>query len=169
MACVKFYLAQGYEVEGIFFEYEQPSVNSEHAAATKIAEYYGIQLRIVQLPHLQADASGEIHGRNAIFALCALGIYGYGAYKIAIGIHSGTQYPDCSIGFVDRVNRLYDIYANGTVALEAPFAYWTKEQIIVYCKEHFLPIELTYSCEMGFIKPCGKCNSCLDRKAWLNE
>ena len=169
MACVKFYLAQGYEVEGIFFEYEQPTVNLERAAANKIAEHYGIKLRTVQIPRMQSNASGEIYGRNAVLAMTALSLYGYGTYKIAIGIHSGTQYPDCSGAFVDSVNRLYDIYANGTVVLEAPFVSWVKAQVIAYCKNLSLPLELTYSCEVGTTHPCGKCNSCLDRKVWLNE
>lgn len=167
MACVNFYLTQGYEVEGIFFKYKQPAVASEQNAAMRIAEHYGIQLRIIDLPQLKKDASGEIHGRNALFALSTLGIYGYGTYKIALGIHTGTQYPDCSIAFVKRVNLLCDIYTNGTIILEAPFVDWTKEQIIMYCKEQHLPLGFTYSCEVSESKPCGKCNSCLDRKEWL--
>ena len=169
MACVGFYLEQGYTVEGLFFGYGQPAVKAESIAANKIATYYGIQLHTIQIPQLRSNNSGEIYGRNAIFAMCALGVSGYGMYKIAIGIHAGTNYADCSVSFVDRINRLYDLYANGTVILEAPFVEWTKDQIISYCVDLALPLELTYSCEFGSEKPCGECKSCLDRKVWLNE
>lgn len=169
MACVEFYLEQGYTVEGVFFDYGQPAVKAERVAAKRIATHYGIKLRIIQLPQLCSNDRGEIYGRNAIFAMCALGINGYGTYKIAIGIHTGTSYSDCSSGFVDRINHLYDLYVNGMVILEAPFVEWTKEQIISYCIDLALPLDLTYSCEFGNEKPCGKCKSCLDRKVWLNE
>lgn len=169
MACVEFYLEQGYTVEGLFFDYGQPAVKAESVAANKIATHYGIQLRTIHIPKLCSNSLGEIYGRNAIFAMCALGVNGYGAYKIAIGIHAGTSYSDCSVSFVDRINRLYDLYANGTIILEAPFVEWTKDQIISYCVNLSLPLELTYSCEFSSEKPCGKCKSCLDRKVWLNE
>ena len=169
MACVEFYLEQGYTVEGLFFDYGQSAVKAESEAANKIATHYGIQLGTIQIPKLCSNSLGEIYGRNAIFAMCALGVNGYGAYKIAIGIHAGTSYSDCSVNFVDRINRLYDLYANGTIILEAPFVEWTKDQIISYCVNLSLPLELTYSCESSSEKPCGKCKSCLDRKVWLNE
>ena len=118
MACVEFYLEQVYTVEGLFFDYGQPAVKAESVAANKIATHYGIQLRTIQIPKLCSNSLGEIYGRNAIFAMCALGVNGYGTYKIAIGIHAGTSYSDCSVSFVDQMNRLYDLYANGTIILE---------------------------------------------------
>jgi len=169
MACVKFYLTQGYDVEGLFFDYGQPALIAERIAAGKIAEYYGIPFRIAQIPHLHSDPLGEIYGRNAVLSICALGLYGYGTYKIAMGLHAGTNYSDCTIGFVDRINCIYDLYANGTVILEAPFIEWSKGQVISYCNDWSLPLDLTFSCEYSGEKPCGKCKSCLDRKVWLNE
>ncbi len=38
----------------------------------------------------------------------------------------------------------------------APSAVWS------YCKRLGVPVELTYSCEMGKDQPCGKCLSCKD-------
>lgn len=169
MACVEFYLQQGYKVEGLFFDYGQPAIKAEKNAANRIATYYGLQLRAISIPHLHSNKFGEISGRNAVFAMFALGVNGYGTYKIAIGIHAGTSYSDCSVAFVERINSLYDLYTNGTVILEAPFVRWTKEQIISYCNDLSLPLELTFSCEFGSEKPCGECMSCLDRKVWLNE
>lgn len=94
---------------------------------------------------------------------------GFGAYKIILGIHAGSDYTDCSPGFVANINCLLDIYANGTICLEAPFIEWDKNGIILYCKEKEVPCHLTYSCETGSVPPCGKCLSCLDRKGHFDE
>ena len=47
MACVNFYLQQGYDVECIFCNYGQPGAVSELIAASKIAEHYQVPLRII--------------------------------------------------------------------------------------------------------------------------
>ena len=43
MACVEFYLKQGYSVEGLFFDYGQPALKAESVAANRIATHYGIK------------------------------------------------------------------------------------------------------------------------------
>jgi 7-cyano-7-deazaguanine synthase len=62
------------------------------------------------------------------------------------------------------MNKLLAGYTQGNVVLEAPFINWNKKMIYHYCKENNVPTDLTYSCENGTIPPCGKCNSCLDRR-----
>jgi 7-cyano-7-deazaguanine synthase len=47
--------------------------------------------------------------------------------------------------------------------LGAPFATWTKQDIIAYCRTRNVPVHLTYSCERGTEPPCGTCLSCKDR------
>lgn len=169
MACVNFYLQQGYDVECIFCNYGQPGAVSELIAASKIAEHYQVPLRIIETTNISIPESGEICGRNALLVQQALCCYGYGTYKIILGIHDGTGYADCSQLFVDHMNRLIDCYANGTIILEAPFLNWLKPEIISYCKANSLPVHFTYSCEAGKVPPCGHCLSCLDRKEYLDE
>lgn len=169
MACVYFYLRQGYDIEGIFCNYGQPGATPEFSAALKIAEYFHIPLRIIETTNISIPESGEICGRNALLVQQALCYKGYGTYKIILGIHDGTGYADCSQQFVDQMNRLLDCYANGKIILEAPFLNWFKPEIISYCKSNSLPISFTYSCESGKVPPCGHCLSCLDRKEFLNE
>ena len=169
MACAHFYMSQGYETEALFVDYSQPALLQERSAANRIATSLGIPLRTITVPQMHVYDTGEIFGRNAVLALQALAACGRGTYKIIIGIHSGTIYRDCSDSFISCINRIFDIYANGTIVLEAPFASWTKPQIISYCMSESLPISFTYSCETGGTRPCGKCKSCLDRKEYLNE
>ena len=169
MACAHFYITQGYETEAVFVDYSQPALLQERSAAKKIASFFSIPLRTITIPQMIVNDTGEVFGRNAVFALQALAACGRGTYKIIIGIHSGTIYRDCSDYFISSINRIFDIYANWTIILEAPFSSWTKPQIISYCISESLPISFTYSCEAGGTLPCGKCKSCLDRKEYLNE
>lgn len=169
MACAYFYISQKYETEALFVDYAQPALQQERHAAERIAAYLCIPLKIITVPKMHVYDTGEIFGRNAVLALQALAAYGKGTYKVITGIHSGTIYSDCSEDFIVCINRVFDIYTNGTIILEAPFASWTKQQIISYCLSEALPISITYSCESSGVRPCGKCKSCLDRKEFLNE
>lgn len=169
MACVNFYQQQGYEVDSIFCDYGQPAAKVEYAASKKIAEYFGIPLSIIKTKNIKIPSSGEICGRNALLVFQALCYKGHGTYKIVLGIHDGTGYADCSAQFVRSINRVIDCYSNGTVFLESPLVSWNKAEIIDYCKINKLPLEYTYSCEMGQIPCCGQCLSCMDRKELLHE
>ena len=148
MACVNFYLQQGYDIECIFCDYGQPSAVPELMAASKITEHYKVPLHTIETTNISISESGEICGRNALLVQQALCFFGYGTYKIILGIHDGTGYADCSELFVNHMNRLIDCYANGKIILEAPFLKWFKPEIVSYCKENSLPIQLTYSCEL---------------------
>ena len=169
MACTYYYLKLGYEVEGVFCNYGQPAFASEYNAAKSISNYYSIPLHVITTTGTKDSITGEICGRNALLVVEALFHIGFGEYKIILGIHDGTGYSDCSRLFVDEINRVLDLYSGGTIVTEAPFVDLYKSEIIQFCKDNKLPIELTYSCENGTVPPCGACPSCLDRKELLNE
>ena len=169
MACIHFYLNQGYCIEALFCDYGQPASVREMESAKTISKYYKMPLHIIRTTDIKIPKSGEICGRNALLVHQALCFGGYGVYKIILGIHDGTGYADCTQLFVDQMNRVIDCYANGTIILEAPFLKWHKKEIVTYCQENKLPLEITYSCETGRTPPCGCGASCLDRKEFLNE
>jgi 7-cyano-7-deazaguanine synthase len=81
---------------------------------------------------------------------------------IATGIHSGTNYIDCTPNFISSLQRVINIYSGGEIILAAPFLNWNKLDIWNYCKIKNVPYKITYSCEMGLKQPCGKCLSCKD-------
>lgn len=70
---------------------------------------------------------------------------------ISIGIHSGTNYSDCSELFVDKLQNIFDLYCDGKISIDAPFLEWTKSDIWKFATENDVPIHLTYSCEKGEI------------------
>ncbi|MHB1708977.1 MAG: 7-cyano-7-deazaguanine synthase [Thermoplasmataceae archaeon] len=163
-ACIYYYQKLGYTVNGIFIDYGQISAIFERQSARRIAENYQISLLECSYVNDKTYLEGEIPGRNAFLLTSAvLSNPGYRGI-LAIGIHSGTSYYDCSRSFLDDIRRIITNYTNGNVIVDAPFLQWTKVEIYHFCKENNVPISLTYSCENGTDPPCGHCNSCLDRR-----
>lgn len=161
-ACLDFYLSQGFAVEAIFLEYGQLSAQRESEATKKICEYYKAPLIIVSCQGVCEKAGGLIMGRNAFLLYGALMEFKKPYGIIAIGVHSGTSYYDCSENFIKSIQSTFDMYTDGQVRIGTPFLDWKKRDILDYCVERKIPLHLTYSCELGQNQPCGRCLSCLD-------
>ncbi|KOY81874.1 7-cyano-7-deazaguanine synthase [Lysinibacillus macroides] len=168
-ALIEYYASKKYKVSALFFDYGQISRTKELQAVRKVCSYYGIKLEEAQLGFTLKNTSGEFIGRNALFITSAFNFLPNNYSKISIGIHSGTPYYDCSKTFVEDFQRIVDGYFEGTVLIDVPFVEFTKGQIIEYCLQENVPINLTYSCENGYEKNCGKCLSCLDRREFLGK
>jgi len=161
-ACVAFYLAAGREVGGIFVDYGQAASRPESDAAQCVADHYGIQLRRLTLGGAHEISDGMITGRNGFLLFAALLDIGARGGTIAIGVHAGTTYHDCSRAFIESMKLIINVCSGGRVGLDAPFVDWFKYQVYDYAHRHGLPLHLTYSCEMGTDPPCGSCLSCND-------
>lgn len=159
-ACIHYYKSRGFLVETLFVDFGQLSLRQERTAVKRITSYYKVKTNIVQVKSNRNFKGGEISFRN-IFLISAalLGLKNFRGL-VSLGIHSGTDYADCSPSFVRVTNSILDIYANGTVILETPFLTFSKSEIIEYCISNEIPLHLTYSCELGLNQPCGKCLSC---------
>ncbi len=162
-ACVQYYLKNGFSTSAIFIDYEQLPVKMEEYSAKKICSYYNIHLNTIRVNGPEYCKKVEIKGRNAIFVLLALMFYPKHVGIISLGIHSGTPYYDCTENFSNDIKNILNGYSNGKIRFEAPFLKWNKKMIYDYCKLQKIPVELTYSCEIGINGPCGECPSCKDR------
>ena len=165
MACLHFSLNQGHDVQALFVDYGQVACEREERAASAVAKELKVPLRKLQIVKAVGKGSGLIQGRNAFLILCALMETAQEPGVIAIGIHQGTPYWDCSEEFVAAMQSVLDGYAGGRAQLLTPFLKWTKREIFEYSKQHQLPVRLTYSCERGAEQPCGRCSSCQDLEA----
>ena len=163
-ACIHFLLSQHFQVSAFHISYGQLATSIEKNCSENIARYFQIPLRTCQVDAATHLADGEVQGRNAFLIFTALALAEQTHGIIAIGIHSGTNYYDCSGSFLKKISTLVVESTEGRVSLLAPFVEWTKADIFKYCQEHELPINLTYSCEIGTSTPCGACLSCKDRK-----
>lgn len=167
-ACLAFYLTGGYTVNCIHVSFGQASAEYEEIAAKKVAQYYNAPLTIVRWLGSNSYLTDEIIGRNAFLMHCALIETGQFTGILATGIHAGTHYYDCSPVFVSSMQTVFDGYTDGRVRIAAPFLEWSKRQVYEYSRSTNVPIDLTYSCEMGMPSPCNACASCRDRTTFLD-
>jgi 7-cyano-7-deazaguanine synthase len=164
-ACAYLLQQQGRDVQAIFIDYGQAASGLEENAAARMSAHLRIPLERYSLSKGKRFGSGELVGRNAFLIFAALFLTGARPGLLAMGIHSGTGYYDCSPTFVNAIDRLVAEHTDGTVSFLAPFLSWNKRDVYDFFVAEALPIDLTYSCESGAEPPCGSCASCRDRKA----
>jgi 7-cyano-7-deazaguanine synthase len=164
-ACVNFYRELGRPVCGLFVDYGQPAAAQEARSALAVAKYYSVPLRRLVLHGSSSKSVGLIQGRNMFLLALAVMERPKTVTVIAIGIHSGTQYVDCSRDFLVSAQRFLDLLEPGVVRFSAPFLEWNKGEILSYCLDARVPLDLTYSCERGGPEPCMVCSSCRDRES----
>jgi 7-cyano-7-deazaguanine synthase len=162
-ACLAFLNSQGISSSSLFIDYGQSAARLEYQSALAISEFYKVPLRRIAVSGFQQWGVGFVPGRNAFLLHTALMAVTFQKGMVAIGIHSGTTYSDCSDYFLRQMQSLFDIYADGRIFVTAPFLYWTKGEIWELCHKMNVPFELTYSCEAGNEQSCGQCLSCIDR------
>jgi 7-cyano-7-deazaguanine synthase len=152
-------VATGVMPHSLFVDYGQPARDQEATAARAIAELYGASHRELTLDGLEVT-DGEITGRNA--ALCALALAAIPApATIALGIHRGSPYWDCTESFLGRIQAVADGYSNGALQFSAPLIDRLKGDVYMLGRHLSVPEHLTYSCERGGTR-CEACSSCLD-------
>lgn len=163
-ALVHYYLQKGYNVKGLHIQYGQKNQKSELIAVHELSAYYNIETSIYKLGVSLNTNRNEYIFRNSIFINIAAATLPKRINKIALGIHKGVPYYDCSKIFISDIQKIVDGYFSGTIAIEAPFIGFGKQDIYEYCLKNKVPIEKTYSCENNEFIPCGDCLSCKDRR-----
>jgi 7-cyano-7-deazaguanine synthase len=164
-ALLGFYLCHDFNVSAFFVDFGQPAARQELNAAKSLCEYHKVPLFVFTAKGDIIFSAGEVVGRNAFLLFTAMLVCQGRPGIIAMGIHEGTPYYDCSEGFLNAVQVIVDGYTAGSIKIAAPFLKWNKLMIWEFCKQYDLPIQLTYSCEKGGPRPCGSCLSCKDREA----
>ena len=162
-ACLAFHQSQSFCSSCLFINYGQSAAKRELKAASAISDFYKVPLNHITVAGFRKWGVGFGPGRNAFLLHTALMAVTFQKGMVAIGIHSGTAFRDCSDYFLRQVQSSFDVYTEGRIFISAPFLHWTKKEIWEYCRTMKVPIELTYSCEAGHPQPCGQCLSCVDR------
>ncbi len=144
----------------LFVDYGQPAALAEAAASAALAKHFGLRRTRVTLDGLQIPAQGEIIGRNDV--LVAVARAAAPGRDVALGIHAGTGYLDCSPEHRDAWQGLLDVQHAGAVRVLAPLLHLSKGEVLALAADSAVPLELTHSCEAGNIT-CGRCRSCHDR------
>ena len=162
-ALLDFYLRRKVNLHCVHFQYGQSNAESERVALENVTRHYGLAAKVITLDWSMARRRSEILCRNSLFVLAAASL-GFVPAEISLGIHSDSPYYDCSQQFVMDSQRLLDGYFSGSVRLETPLIEFTKSDIVIYCKQNDVPVDLTYSCQIQNNPPCGSCQSCIDRR-----
>lgn len=108
--------------------------------------------------------------RNGLFLASAASIaLSKGCSVILYGAHhddaAGNAYPDCSAAFNNAMNTAIAEGSGNQLHIEAPFVSKSKKDVVAIGLTLNVPYEMTWSCYEGKDKPCGRCATCLDRKA----
>lgn len=125
-----------------------------------------------EVPHIKdvvglAQPPTYVPMRNLMFlsiaaavaeSLCASTIF-YGAAEI--DTHSGHW--DCSLEFLDYINKILNLNRENKIKVEAPFITFSKEQIIKTGVELNVDFTQTHTCYNGDSIACGTCASCSSR------
>jgi 7-cyano-7-deazaguanine synthase len=162
-ACIYYYKQLGFHVQGLFIDYGQKSSKYERIAIKNLSKYYKIYTQLIRINSKLMIKNGEIQGRNIFLLSVALLNFPYSKGLISLGIHSGTNYFDCSPEFVEKSQEIFDLYSHGNITIDCPFIAMSKEEIFEFCNINKISIKDTYSCEYGSdVQPCGKCLTCKD-------
>lgn len=187
--------AEGHEVKALSADYGQRHRQREGHAAEVIAGLLGIERRVVDLRPLSAffganslsdssvavpegDYSEEsmklttVPNRNMILLSVALAWAASLKFDaVAFGAHGGeyTPYPDCQPAFATAMDKAAGVCDWTPLRVLAPFAEWSKGQIVRRGAELGVPFSLTWSCYEGGDTPCGKCGTCVDRRKAFAE
>jgi 7-cyano-7-deazaguanine synthase len=164
-ACLHFLAKRGSNVQGVLLDYGQAAAAAERKAARAVAAHMHVPLMVYEVRGGPAFGSGELKGRNAFLIFAALFLTRPTTGLIAIGVHAGSPYYDCSPPFINSMAQLIADHTDGCIKLIAPFLEWGKGDVFQYFVTSGLPVDLTYSCEAGAQPPCGVCTSCRDRRA----
>ena len=170
-------LDAGHEVKALSFNYGQRH-DRELEAAKTLARLTGVEHRTVDISGLSAlfganaltDLSVAVpHGEYTPATIAVTMVPNRNMIMLSIAAGSYTPYPDCQPSFVAAMNcatQLCDFYP---ITVLAPFVDWHKAEIVRRGQALGVPFELTWSCYQGANLHCGKCSTCLDRRAAFAE
>lgn len=155
----------GARLHGLFIDFGQPSARSEARSSRAMADAYGASHHTLEMRGFSAT-TGEVLGRNALFVHAALVSRIIDVGSVALGIHAGTGYLDCSEAFFDLMSRSVDFHTAGRLSLVAPLLSFSKAEVVELANRSGVPIRATFSCEVADA-PCGECLSCRDRQVFV--
>lgn len=177
-----------YRLAFLHLNYGQRTEERELRAFHEIADYYGVEKRLVAsvaylkeiggssltdeaIPVSLADLDNPniptsyVPFRNAHLLSVAVS-WGevLGACKIFIGVveEDSSGYPDCREEFYRAFNRVIALGTRPETRIEilTPLIRMTKAEIVRKGAELQAPLGLTWSCYQGNERACGRCDSC---------
>jgi 7-cyano-7-deazaguanine synthase len=182
--------SQGYNVSCLSFKYGQIA-EKETNQAILLAKKLDVPIKVIDLSSLreifvgvtslcdrsialtsQFTAPIVVPFRNAIFLSIAVSYAaGICASRIYYGAHGSdaANYPDCREEFYKSLEETAWLGTEKNIQIQAPFSGISKAELLSRGAKLGVPFELTWSCYLDKEKHCGKCESCVNRKAAFKE
>ena len=105
-ACIHYFLDNGFSPHLLFVDYGQLSSKKENLASNTISKYYKLPYKKVEVKNKKLPNSGYILGRNALLLTIGLFNFEFNKGLISLGIHSGTNFCDCSSLFIKHIRSI---------------------------------------------------------------
>lgn len=177
------------KVHCLGFTYGSKHNKYENVAAEKIAKYYGVDFKLIDLSNVigklfKSDlllSGGDIPeghytapsmsrtvvpGRNIIFASILAGYaWSLDCNQIALGVHLGDHaiYEDCRKEFIKSLDTTIYLGTGSRVEVVTPFSNMNKIDICRVGLALGVPYENTRTCYKDQEESCGVCGSCCER------
>lgn len=110
--------------------------------------------------------------RNGIMLAVACGLAeSNGLKRVMLANHFGDHaiYPDCRADFAQAISEAMRLGTYENITLYAPYTSISKSDIAKRGKVLGVDYTQTYSCYKGGANHCGKCATCIERKAAMAE
>ena len=170
-ACIRYYIQRGFLVKILHVDYGQRPFEPERSALKSVCDYFDLEYRFQTMRGIPWSLrhSDEIVGRNLFLAAIGLAAFQANSGLVAMGIHSGNDYADCSVDFQNQLRLIAKLSSRYLIDFDFPFGKWSKHEIIDFCRSNEIPVWLTFSCVTSESDACGQCDSCLERREYVDK
>ena len=163
--CMHLLSEQGRAFRALHIDFGQPAAHLEWSSVQREAARHTAESDQVKIRSTTGFHGGEVRGRNAAFIFQAI-LHARGIERfIQIGVHAGTPFFDCSKSFITTMCSLVAECTDASVVLQAPLLELKKPEIVALCRSRKIDMQPLHSCQKGVSGGCGRCHSCLDRRA----
>lgn len=176
---------EGYDVYGLFFDYDQKNIGHERFCATNLAARLGFaQLKEVALPYLRDFGGSALFDKNQpldatnflaeyvpfrnsqFLAIATAWAEVLQARRIYIGSTGGDRVcPDNSKGYLQAFQEVIreGTLINKNITITAPLIDTDKTGAVRIGSRLKVPFEYTWSCHNEKEHACGQCSNCAAR------
>lgn len=187
------YTKDKYGIElALTFDYGQKSAKQEIETSKRIAEYYNVVHKIIELDwlkeitHTALVSDSEIPtenlgtkesmsnvwvpNRNGLFLNIAASFadsFGYDYILFGANKDEGQTFPDNTEEFRAQISKVFESSTLKKPKVVAPLINYSKNDIVRIAMENSIPLELVRSCYGTNPKHCGVCESCRHLKKAL--